>query len=180
MNDKKVSCLFGEHLLNVYRTNPIALVEAPKSAIYGSLYFGLPKVPERLLWLGVYNLSSLNYEKCKELKGRDVYLFQYLSKEGGAHNNSKEKARELEKDLPGTRFIISKLLEDHANNEQREQGLDIADFLIKFDWRIFRSEFNLKSDSIAIAGNNSGLVENSENSEKGEPIEQTNISEQFN
>lgn len=41
-NETKVSCLFGEHLLAKYLTNPIALVEAPKTAIIGTLYFGLP------------------------------------------------------------------------------------------------------------------------------------------
>jgi len=40
-NDIKVSCLFGEHLLNKYPQNPVGLVEAPKTAIYGTLYFWL-------------------------------------------------------------------------------------------------------------------------------------------
>lgn len=59
-NETKVSCLFGEHLLSKYLHNPIALVEAPKTAIYGTLYFGFPNNPKSLLWLAVYNLSSLN------------------------------------------------------------------------------------------------------------------------
>ncbi|GHB53742.1 hypothetical protein GCM10008106_37650 [Mongoliitalea lutea] len=50
------NCLFGEHLLSKYKQNPVALVEAPKTAIYGALYFGLPEDPENLLWLAVYNL----------------------------------------------------------------------------------------------------------------------------
>jgi len=37
MNEIKVSCLFGEHNLNKYPHNPIALVEAPKTAVYGTL-----------------------------------------------------------------------------------------------------------------------------------------------
>ncbi|NQU86799.1 MAG: hypothetical protein HQ541_13665 [Mariniphaga sp.] len=41
-NELKVSCLFGEHLLSKYPFNPVALVEAPKTAIYGTLYFGCP------------------------------------------------------------------------------------------------------------------------------------------
>ena len=36
-NETKVSCLFGEHLLRKYPLNPVALVEAPKTAIYGTL-----------------------------------------------------------------------------------------------------------------------------------------------
>jgi hypothetical protein len=59
-NETKVSCLFGEHLLSKYPHNPVALVEAPKTAIYGTLYFGVPEQPTNFLWLAVYNLSSLN------------------------------------------------------------------------------------------------------------------------
>ena len=43
--DKRISCLFGEHLLGKYHSNPVALVEAPKTAVYGALYFGLPEIP---------------------------------------------------------------------------------------------------------------------------------------
>ena len=42
-NEIKVSCLFGAHNLNKYPHNPIALVEAPKTAIYCTLYFGFPE-----------------------------------------------------------------------------------------------------------------------------------------
>ena len=38
-NETKVSCLFGEHLLNRYKRNPVAIVEAPKTAVYCWLYF---------------------------------------------------------------------------------------------------------------------------------------------
>ena len=137
-NDKKVSCLFGEHLLNSYPLNPIALVEAPKTAVYCSLYFGFPEQPESLLWLAVYNLSSLNFDKCKALQGKDVYLFPDLSKGGKAFELWSNKAKELSNLMPGTRFEVSDLLETLAPNELREQGADIADVLIKMDWRNFR------------------------------------------
>lgn len=80
-NERKISCLFGEHLLKRYKHNPVAFVEAPKMAIYGALYFGLPEDSEKLLWLTVYNLSSLSFNKCQVLKGRNVYLFPDLSKD---------------------------------------------------------------------------------------------------
>lgn len=51
-NETKVSCLFGEHLLTKYPHNPVGLVEDPKTAIYGTLYFGGPEQPKNLLWLG--------------------------------------------------------------------------------------------------------------------------------
>ena len=138
MYDLKVSCLFGEHLLSKYSSNPVALVEAPKTAIYGTLYFGFPDLSENLLWLAVYNLSSLNFNKCQALQGRDVYLFPDLSKNGKAFELWSSKAKELETRLPGTRFIVSDLLERNASEPERLEGCDLADFLIKQDWRKFR------------------------------------------
>jgi len=106
-NESKVSCLFGEYRLTQYPLNPIALVEAPKTAIYSTLYFGFPDNPKNLLWLAVYNLSSLTLEKCKVLKGRDIYLFPDLSKGGRAHKLWSEKAKQFSRELPGTRFDVS-------------------------------------------------------------------------
>ena len=137
-NESKVSCLFGEHLLDRYPVNPVALVEAPKTAIYSTLYFGLPDQPDNLLWLAVFNLSSLKLEKCKVLKGRRMVLFPDLSKTGHAFKLWSTKAIEFEKAMPGTTFKVSDLLERNANDSEREKGLDLADFLIKQDWRAFR------------------------------------------
>ncbi len=139
-NDKKVSCLFGEHLLKKYPDNPIALVEAPKTALYGTLYFGFPENPNNLLWLAVYNQSSLNLEKCKALKGRHVYLFSDLSKEGKVFDSWNNKAIQIQKELQNTYFTSSDLLEKLASNHDKEKGKDIADYLIHIDWKKFRSQ----------------------------------------
>ena len=128
-NEKKVSCLFGEHLLRRHPFNPVALVEAPKTAIYGTLYYGLPNDADNSLWLAVYNLSSLNSEKCKALKNRYVLLFPDLSKDGRAYKLWKDKARELNREIPGSKFFVSDILEKHATPEQRNQGADIADII---------------------------------------------------
>jgi hypothetical protein len=141
-NETKVSCLFGEHLLSKYPLNPVALVEAPKTAIYGTLYFGFPKNPENLLWLAVYNLSSLNFDKCKTLKNRNVYLFPDLSKEGKAYNLWSNKAHNIQQQVENSLFKVSDLLEQLATNQDREKGKDIADYLIKLDWRKFRNKGN--------------------------------------
>jgi hypothetical protein len=138
-NEKKVSCLFGEHLLTKYPTNPIALVEAPKTAIYGTLYFGFPEQPKNLIWLAVYNKSSFSFDKLKVLEGRDVYTFPDLSKDGNTFNEWKRKAKEHECSLKGTSFIFSDLLEKFAPEEDRLTGKDIGDFLIEFDWINFRA-----------------------------------------
>lgn len=144
-NDTKVSCLFGEHLLNKYPYNPIALVEAPKTAIYGTLYFGFPNNPKNLLWLAVYNLSSLNLKKCKALKGRKVFLFPDLSKESKAYNLWHTKAQFIQSKLENSTFIVSNLLEQLAPNQDKDKGKDIADYLIKLNWQDFREKPVFKS-----------------------------------
>lgn len=136
--DKRISCLFGEHLLSKYHSNPVALVEAPKTAVYGTLYFGLPETPESLIWLAVYNKSSFTFDKLKVLHGRFVYVFPDLSKDGNTFKEWESKAKEYESRLPGTRFIFSDLLEQLAPEQDKSEGNDLADFLIKQDWRLFR------------------------------------------
>lgn len=138
--DKRITCLFGEHLLTKYPNNPIALVEAPKTAIYGTLYFGFPEESlNNMIWLAVYNKSSFSFDKLKVLKGREVYVFPDLSKDNQTYNEWKDKANSYERQLPNTRFIFSDLLERYATEEQKVNGLDLADFLIVQDWRNFRS-----------------------------------------
>ena len=136
--DKRISCLFGEHLLSKYNNNPVALVEAPKTAVYGTLYFGLPETPESLIWLAVYNKSSFSFDKLKALQGRFVYVFPDLSKDGNTFKEWENKAKEYESRLPGTRFIFSDLLEQLAPERDKSEGNDLADYLIKQDWRLFR------------------------------------------
>ena len=136
LNETKVSCLFGEHLLTKYQINPIALVEAPKTAIISTLYFGMPDNRKNFLWLAVYNLSSLNIEKCKVLQGRKVILFPDLK----AYENWSGKAKAFQKELPGTTFKVSDLLERKATNEEKAKGLDLADYLLRFDVKDFQKK----------------------------------------
>lgn len=135
-NEKQYSCLFGEHLLHKYPLNPVALVEAPKTAIIGTLYYGLPETPGALLWLAVYNKSSLTIDKCKALQGRKVVLFPDLN----AYNDWNTKTQELKIKLPGTRFVCSDILEREATETERTGGLDLADYLTKFDYKLFRKQ----------------------------------------
>ena len=132
--------MFGEHLLSKYPYNPIALVEAPKTAIYGTLYFGFPEQPTNLLWLAVYNLSSLNLNKCKALKGRNVYLFPDLSKDGKAFELWSNKRNRYKSDYRVHTFTFRTYWNSLAPEQDREQGKDIADYLIKQDWRLFRKQ----------------------------------------
>lgn len=120
-------CLFGEHLLKG-NTNPVAIVESEKTAIIASIY--LPQ----FLWLSCGNLNGLNIEKLKVLQGRKVVLFPDLN----AYDKWSSKAKEFEKELPGTSFKVSDLLERKASHEEKAKGLDLADYLLRFDIKDFQ------------------------------------------
>ena len=128
-NETKVSCLFGAHLLKRYQRNPVALVEAPKTAILGTLSFGFPDNPKNLLWCAVYNLSSLTLDKVRPLQGREVFLFPDLSKDGSAFDLWKRRAEDFSALMPGTRFTVSDFLETKAPDPDKVKGCDIADYL---------------------------------------------------
>ncbi|PVX47222.1 hypothetical protein C8C85_3150 [Flavobacterium sp. 103] len=138
--EKIISCLFGEQILKMYPNNPVVLFESPKTAVYCTLYFGLPETPEDLIFLAVYNKSSFSFDKLKVLQGRVVYVFPDLSKDGNTFKEWKTKAKEYESRLPGTRFIFSDLLELLAPEADKTKGSDLADYLIKLDWREFRKK----------------------------------------
>ena len=116
-------CLFGEHLL-IDKIKPVALVESEKTAIIASVY--LPQ----FIWLAVGSLTSLNAEKCIILKGRTVTLFPDLQGFDKWNNKAKELSHLA-------KFTVSDLLERKATEEEKKQGFDLADFLIKFDLKAF-------------------------------------------
>ncbi len=96
------------------------------------------------IWLAVYNLSSFSIDKSINLKGRDVYLFPDLSENKRVYNLWERKSKEIEKAISGTRFVISDLLEIHSDKFSKEEGYDLADFLINMDWRDFREQSVIK------------------------------------
>lgn len=120
-------CLYGEHLLKG-NTMPAAIVESEKTAVIASIY--LPQ----FIWLSCGQLTGLQIEKLKVLQGRRVVLFPDLN----AYEKWSSKVKEFENDLPGTFFKVSDLLERKATNEERAKGLDLADYLLRFDIKDFQ------------------------------------------
>ncbi len=119
-------CLFSEHLLKG-NTLPVAIVESEKTAIIASIY--LPQ----FIWLACGSLTGLSVEKCQVLKGRTVALFPDVK----GFEKWNEKAIELSRLMPGTRFRVSGILERAATEIERLRGLDIADYLIRYDYKTF-------------------------------------------
>jgi hypothetical protein len=116
-------CLFGTHLL-IDKTKPVAIVESEKTAVIASVY--LPQ----FVWVAVGSLTNLNAEKCSILKGRTVTLFPDL--------NGFEKWSSKAKELSHlANFTVFDLLERKATEAEKKQGFDLADYLIKYDYKAF-------------------------------------------
>jgi hypothetical protein len=113
-------CLFGEHLLRLEKNKPVAIVESEKTAVISSVYF------PNFIWLAVGSITNLNAEKCKVLAGRSVVLFPDLK----AFDKWSAKAKELSNI---TNFVVSELLETSASDADRENGFDLADYLLKYN-----------------------------------------------
>ena len=116
-------CLFGEHLL-IDKIKPVAIVESEKTAVIASVY--LP----HFIWVAVGSLTNLNAEKCNILKGRTVILFPDLN----GFDKWSSKAKELSHLAI---FSVSDLLERKATETEKKQGFDLADYLIKYDYKAF-------------------------------------------
>lgn len=142
-NESKVTCIFGEHLLDRYPHNPIVLVEAPKTAVIGTLYFGFPEDQTRPLWLAAGSLGYLTADRCRGLEGRNVFLFPDLSLRGTTYQKWSDRAIELRRRIPKTKFTMSDLLEQGASGQDRFNGADLADYLLRLDWRYFRKDDSL-------------------------------------
>lgn len=124
-------CFYGEHLLKDNKKT-VAIVESEKSCIIASVYF-----PE-LVWLASGGKDGLNVNKCKVLKGRTVILFPDISKPTEKVKSFKLWTSKAKEFSHIANFIVSDLLEVNANDEERIQGLDIADYLLKQSLNDFR------------------------------------------
>lgn len=134
MSDFTVNqCLFGEHLLKD-STKPIAVVESEKTAIIASVYF------PQFIWVAVGGKQGLTKERCLVLKGRKVILFPDL----GCFEKWSMKAKELSYLAD---FIVSDLLEKKATENEKTDGLDLADYLVTFDYKTFAEKSTTKNSS---------------------------------
>jgi hypothetical protein len=114
-------CFFGEHLLPVYPEKKIVIVESEKTALIAAYFF------PNLLWLASGGCGGcMNRTAAQALAGRDVVLLPDL----GMTEKWKGKIPVFEGICRSV--TLSNYLEKVATDEQRAQGLDIADFLMEF------------------------------------------------
>lgn len=112
-------CLFGEHLLVKYPDKPVALVESEKTAVICSAM-----MPE-YVWLATGGKSQFN-ERLNVLQGMDIVAFPDVD----GYEAWVQKAAVL----PCLGIKVSDILQKNATDEEREQHIDIADWLIK--WKL--------------------------------------------
>ena len=115
-------CLFGEHLLPVFPTKPVAIVESEKSALIATHF-----MPD-FLWLATGGIHGcFKTEVMEVLRGRQVMVFPDL----GAYDVWREKSAMLHAICE--KVVVSQHIEQTATAEQRAKGLDLADFLLMTD-----------------------------------------------
>jgi hypothetical protein len=116
-------CFFGEHLLKLHPKLPVSIVESEKTAILASVYF------PQFIWLatgGKHGCKWTTPQVFNILKARHITLWPDIK----AYEDWKIKAWDIQKS--GLQITISNFLEQVATDSEREAGLDIADYLIRF------------------------------------------------
>jgi len=119
-------CFFGEHLLNQFPDRSVAIVESEKTAILASVYF------PQFVWLATGGKNGCRWSDRtvnNVLKKRNVVLFPDL----GVYDDWKRQSELF--DVRSVR--ISDLLKKHASDSERKKGLDIADYLLRFEYAKF-------------------------------------------
>jgi len=112
-------CLFGEHLLDKYPDAPVGIVEAEKTAFIARLF-----VPD-VLWIATGGLAELKTSKLLPLVDRNVTLWPDLGK---GYTKWNAKAPDLEPLFASLEVVD--LIDSIATEEERVEGLDLADYLL--------------------------------------------------
>ena len=129
---------FGEHLLAKYPTRPIAIVESEKTALVASIYLA----HLGFVWLSSCGNDGLNNrDKWKVLKGREVVLYPDLSppENKGQTPFQYWTAIASEMETCGLDVSVNDFLESQADEFERSQKWDLADFLLRRDLTEFQS-----------------------------------------
>ena len=137
-------CFFGEHLVSAtLGTDPsvqpevadicvspqcctVAVVEAEKTAVI------LSELYPQYIWLASGGLGEVQPDKFRALRGCKVILFPDTDPDGIAYSRWSNAAEEVMRSVfwEGSPPIrVSRILEDHATEEQKRRKIDLVDFI---------------------------------------------------
>jgi len=124
-------CFFGEHLLRTNPDSPVLVVESEKSALVVAM---MEPDSMSIATGGKYGCRLYDPEVNKVLKGREVILCPDLGAEAEWESAAEEMAN------AGIDVSIFSLDEaGFVTEEDRENGLDVADYLLRA-WRLEHPE----------------------------------------
>ncbi|MEA4968370.1 MAG: DUF6371 domain-containing protein [Bacteroidaceae bacterium] len=112
-------CLFGEHLLIKYPEKPVMLVESEKTSIIMSLY------EPSFNWMATGGLNNLTENKIYPIRKQQITAFPDLK----CFELWQSKAERINKAI-GSKIELSHILEEIATKEDKELGLDLADYFL--------------------------------------------------
>lgn len=124
---------FGEHLLTKKPDSPVAIVEAEKTAIVASMCFS------EFVWLSTGSKSWLKVERIKTLGNRKIILYP------DADGFDLWETIALDARKQGLNVKTSSLIEKITPNEEKINGDDLADYLIREQKQI--NKYNTFVDS---------------------------------
>ena len=116
-------CFFGEHLL-IEMNKVVAIVESDKTAVIMS------HILPQYIWISCSGKDGLNENKFKVLKGRTVILFPDLSKPEVKVSCIEFWSKKADEFKNIANIKVSDYLEKIASIEEKNKGLDIADYYI--------------------------------------------------
>lgn len=125
---KAQPCLFGQHqLADAPHDAIIAVVESEKTAVICSQL--LPESQSHpVLWMATGGFSQLNPKLLQPLQGHKIILFPDTDSTGKTFRAWQEIATHAQPYL-GHPVTVSPILENNATPQQKEQKIDLADFL---------------------------------------------------
>lgn len=134
-------CFFGLHLLPTAKEQPLAICEAEKTAIIGSICF------PQFVWLACGAKGYLNADKLQRFSKRKIILYP----DADAFKLWTDKAKEARSN--GLTVKVSSLIEKHATAKQKADGYDLADYLIAEQQAVnylndFTDEYNAKLETV--------------------------------
>jgi len=131
-NDWRASnCLFGLHLLDSDDNAIVAVVESEKTAIICSELLPTLKAPDStpVIWMATGGKNYLSTETLQPLRGRRVMIIPDTDPTGSTYQDWLKTATETSRQF-GHPLTVTNFLEKAATPEQKQQKIDIADYII--------------------------------------------------